>query len=433
MATAYDTAGVVVPDVRVRWLSFDTTIAVVDSTGHARLGPVTSSVSVSATDSASSAADTIILHVAREGEVRWVLNLADSTSTVGGPTLGPDGTVYLLTAPFYGTQNVADLHAVSPRGTERWRLRLDRTLENGLVVGPDGTVYVIGRTVRAVTPTGAVSWAQVLTAASTSAFLMGALAPGGPLIVAGENSPLSLDLTTGDTVWVGPVDPFGGWLLPPTVAGPTVWIKRTADTLYSLALATGQVQLGIADPDTGLDKRSFGMGPVVVGDRLYMPTAYRLAAFDTSGQLLWLTQDRGTGVTEPVIDAQGNVYVQTNADGLLALEPTAGAWRWRRLACRPRWTWHGGPALGEGGVIYCAALNGFYAYDTSGTLRWAYQTTEGGTDTVPFYGAPAIAPDGTVYSYSDSRLYGFWGSHPPEPNSPWAMWRHDAQRTGVAR
>src|SRR6266705_3923206 len=66
MATAYDTAGVVVPDVRVRWLSFDTTIAVVDSTGHARLGPVTSSVSVSATDSASSAADTIILHVARE-------------------------------------------------------------------------------------------------------------------------------------------------------------------------------------------------------------------------------------------------------------------------------------------------------------------------------------------------------------------------------
>ena len=89
--------------------------------------------------------------------------------------------------------------------------------------------------------------------------------------------------------------------------------------------------------------------------------------------------------------------------------------------------------MGEGGIIYCAGLDGFYAYDTSGQLRWSYQSTEGGTQLVPFIGAPAIAPDGTVYTYTDTRVYAFWASHPPEPNSPWPMWGHDAQRTRVAR
>jgi hypothetical protein len=84
-------------------------------------------------------------------------------------------------------------------------------------------------------------------------------------------------------------------------------------------------------------------------------------------------------------------------------------------------------------VIYCAALDGFYAYDTSGALRWEYHTNEDSASYVPFIGAPAIAPDGTVYTYTDTRIYAFWASHPPEPYSPWAMWRHDARRSGVAR
>ncbi len=84
-------------------------------------------------------------------------------------------------------------------------------------------------------------------------------------------------------------------------------------------------------------------------------------------------------------------------------------------------------------MIYCAAQDGFYAYDTSGSLRWEYHTNEDSASYVPFIGAPAIGSDGTVYTYTDTRVYAFWASHPPEPNSPWPMWRHDARRSGVAR
>lgn len=112
----------------------------------------------------------------------------------------------------------------------------------------------------------------------------------------------------------------------------------------------------------------------------------------------------------------------------MALDPATGLPRWQRAAAEARWAWHGGPALGEGGIIYAAALDGFYAYDTTGTPRWSYQTPS----LLPFIGAPVIAPDGTVYTYTDNSVYAFWASRPPEPNSPWAMWRHDAQRTGRA-
>ena len=137
-------------------------------------------------------------------------------------------------------------------------------------------------------------------------------------------------------------------------------------------------------------------------------------------------------MSEPAVDAGGSSYIQSD-DGLVALDKSSGAYRWQRAVARSRWAWYGGPALGDGGLIYAAGIDGFYAYDTSGTLRWEFHTLEDSTAFVPFIGAPAIAPDSTIYTYTDHYVYAFWGSHPPEPNSPWPMWRHDAQRSGVAR
>lgn len=283
-ATGYDRVGAVVDTARFGWQVLDPTRASVDTTGRVTLGPGGGDARVVATDSQSGRADTQSVRAAIEGEVRWRLVPNGQLSTIGGPALGPDGTVYVLSAPYPGVQNVADLVAISPRGQERWRLRLDRTIENGHLVGPDGTIYVIGATVRAVTPQGVVQWGQVLGGASPG-LLMAALAIGGPLIVAGEETPLALDLTTGDTLWAGPASPTGAWLLPPTVAGPAAWIKKTQDSLYAFSVGSGVIGRQIADPDSGVDKRSFGTGPVPVGGNLYVPTAFRLAAFDTSGPL----------------------------------------------------------------------------------------------------------------------------------------------------
>jgi hypothetical protein len=105
-----------------------------------------------------------------------------------------------------------------------------------------------------------------------------------------------------------------------------------------------------------------------------------------------------------------------------------------RDQCRTAPIWHGGPALNQGGQIICTANQGVFAFSTTGLLRWSFQTTEDAFPTVPvaFTGAPAIGPDGTIYTWTAKRVYALWGRYPPEPASPWPMWRHDAQRTGRA-
>lgn len=431
-AVPYDAQGVSIPGVPIAWQSLDPVRGQVDSSGHARLGPASGDVLITAT-APTGAADTLSVHVAREGELRWTFAISGVTSDLGGPGLGLDGSVYVLGVPFPGQTFDGDLYALTPRGTLRWSRRLSGTNSSTLLVGPDGTVYVPGKTVWSLTPQGGTRWSQSTTA-TFSAALAGAIGHGSPLVVTVETL-LALDPVTGDTVWVGPDPQSGGWLVPPTIAGDSVWAKLSGDSVYRISLSTGvQLSPAFRDPeDTSGDPRTFGTGPVPVGGRVYVPLWSRLAAYDLQGQVLWLTSRLGRGVGEPVVDAAGNLYAQRTGYGLVAWNPATGAERWRAPAPQSRWAWYGGPALGESGVIYAAGDDGFYAYDTSGALRWDFHTQEGSTALVPFVGAPAIAPDGTVYAYTEHFVYAFWASHPPEPNSPWPMWRHDARRSGVAR
>ena len=166
-----------------------------------------------------------------------------------------------------------------------------------------------------------------------------------------------------------------------------------------------------------------------VGARYYLPTVQRLAAYDTSGTLDWLTEDTGYGMTEPAVGPDGTLYVQTRGWGLQARNPD-NTIRWSRPG-GPWASWHGGPALAQDGIVYAAGADRFFAYDTAGALLWQFLADSAGVNQ-PFLGSPAVAPDGTVYTWTSTHVYAFWASAPPEPNSPWPMWRHDAQRTGWA-
>jgi outer membrane protein assembly factor BamB len=165
----------------------------------------------------------------------------------------------------------------------------------------------------------------------------------------------------------------------------------------------------------------------------------RVAAFDTAGALRWLTEETGLGMPEPAVGPDGVLYVQNRRWGLQAINPD-GSTRWYRrhtgplgpFSEEPRWPVYGGAALAQGGIIYGAGFDSFWAYDTNGTQLWRYVDDASGT-AEGFSGAPAIGPDGTVYTYTGRRVYAFYGPSPPEPNSPWPMWRHDAQRTGWVR
>jgi outer membrane protein assembly factor BamB len=425
--TAYDAGGTRVAPPPLFWSSLDSMRAHFDSTGRLVLGPQAGDAAIVVRTSIG-VSDTQWVHAAYEGEVKWKLPMAQGKlNSVDGPALGPDGTVYVLNIPFPAAQNVSDLYAITPGGDTLWVRRLSETNSSAHLVGPDGTIYVAGAIVHAVTPQGATLWDHPISAQGPA--LSGAIRSGTALLLAAEDL-FALDPATGDTAWVAARSGSGAWVVPPTITHDTLWAKKSADSVYTFAVTTGALRaLRMPDPDSGRQV-SFGAGPVPVGGLVYVPSAYQLAAFDMTGARVWSTPQGGLGVSEPAFDAAGGLYVQTTGDGLLALDAETGHERWR-AGIPSRWAWYGGPAVAQGGVVYAAAGGGFYAYDTSGVLLW--QAHEGGATPGPFTGAPAIAADGTVYSYTDTCVYAFWASHPPEPNSPWPMWRHDARRSGVAR
>ena len=424
---AYDARGARVPAPPLFWSTLDSTRAQFAGSGHIVLGPKPGDAAIVVRTSAG-VSDTQWVHGAYEGEVKWKFPIAQGElNSVDGPALGPDGTVYVLNIPFPGAQNVSDLYAITPGGDTLWVRRLNETNSSSHLVGPDGTIYVAGAIVDALTPQGATRWTHLI--ATQGPFLSGAIRPGTALVLAAENL-FALDPASGDTTWVAARSGNGAWIIPVSIARDTLWAKKSGDSLYTFVLNTGALRtLRMPDPDSGRQV-SFGAGPVPVRGLVYVPSAYQLAAFDMTGVRAWSTPQGGLGVSEPAFDATGGLYVQTTGDGLLALDAATGHERWR-AGIRSRWAWYGGPAVAQGGVVYAAAGGGFYAYDTSGVRLW--EAHEGGATPGPFTGAPAIAPDGTVYTYTDTCVYAFWASHPPEPNSPWPMWRHDAQRSGVAR
>jgi outer membrane protein assembly factor BamB len=385
-------------------------------------------------------AESVAVRVVPPGTVRWTWPISEvsgfSLSAISGPALGWDGTIYVVVVQDIVQPSLGTLVALSPRGRMLWAVPMEGVDHNSAVVTADGAVVVAGKVVYVVEPDGAVRWQALMEANHPT--LKGAAVGDGVAFVAHGRNLTALALAAGDTLWQSARSPFSSWLVPPTVVGSTlVYAKHTADTLFAFRQSDGTILKTYDDPDTSADMSVFGVGTVPVGDRFYLPTHGRLAAFDTAGPLLWLS-DLWANTAEPVVGHDGVLYVQ-NSWGLLALNPD-GATRWARCQLLPsgrcgeeqRWSWYGGGALASGGSVYGAGWDRFFAYDTAGTLLWQYQSDSAGVPQA-FIGAPAIGPDGMVYTFTGTHVYAFWSSAPPEPGSPWPMWRHDAQRTGWAR
>jgi outer membrane protein assembly factor BamB len=383
----------------------------------------------------------VAVRVVLPGTVKWSWAAADAGRALpilGGPALGADGTVYVLVETSAWPDWLATLVALSPGGTVRWTRPLQEVSANYPVVTPTGDILVVGKGVHLFGPDGTPRW-EVATDAFAPPLNSGGATD--ELAIAAHGSHVTaFRLATGDTAWQSPLDPVDAWLVPPTIVSTSVvYGKKSADTLFVFRLSDGAVLRTFADPDTSVDKRVFGRGTVPLGDRFYLPTWNRLAAFDTAGPLRWLTDETMPGMSEPAVGPDGVLYVQNGRWGLQAINPD-GTTRWYRRpqvpdghwGTAPRWPWYGGAALAQGGIIYAAGRGGVYAYNAAGTLLWNY-TADSADAWQAFSGAPAIAPDGTVYTFTSTHVYAFWASAPPEPNSPWPMWRHDAQRTGWAR
>jgi len=438
-AQVLDTEGQPVPTASVMWSVSDTLRGQITADGVFTGGPWVGRPYVRAMLDQSALAESLAVRIVPPGTPKWIWPAADLGGVmpwIGGPTLAADGTVYVLVATSGGSDFPATLVALSPKGDVAWSTPLVQVEGcTGLVVVPgSGRLWLVGKQAYLLSPTGEVLWdtlpypdpiiiPEFLAGAATADLLVGTM---------GER-PIAFRASDHAFLWEGPYAAQVSWLVPPTITadGQRVLAKRTRDTLFVFDAADGTIRQRFLDPDTGVDLRVWGRGTVPVRDRYYLPTQGRLAAYDTSGTLEWLTEDTGNGMTEPAVGPDGMLYVQSRAYGLGALDPD-GTLRWTQFYAQPRWPWLGGVALAEGGVVYAAGIDDFWAVSTAGEVLWKYRADSAGVKQ-SFIGSPAIAPDGTVYTFTGTHVYAFWGAGPPEPNSPWPMWRHDAQRTGWAK
>jgi outer membrane protein assembly factor BamB len=432
-AVAVDSAGVAVPTDPVTWGVTWTVIGTIGPDGVFTARSVGSTF-VRARLADPPLADSVRVWVVAPGTVKWVWAAAEAGGLMpdfGGPALGTDGTIYVRVDSTAWPDNAGTVVALARDGAVRWRLPLLQVAAGyGVVVTTEPErLWLAARGLYLISPEGAVLWDSAV--ATSNPLFKGGAASASLLVAAQGEHVAAYRADTQGLLWQSPFAPLTSWLVPPTItAEGHVLAKRTADTLFLFRGTDGTVLRWFLDPDSLVDKRVFGVGTVPVGNRYYLPTASRLAAFDTAGTLLWLTPASGLGMTEPVVGPDGTIYVQNRVHGLGALSPD-GTLRWKQFSVQPRWPWLGGAALAEGGIVYAAGINAFWAVSTEGTVLWSYRADSTGAPQA-FTGSPAIAPDGTVYTFTRTHVYAFWAPGPPEPDSPWPMWRHDAQRTGWA-
>ena len=86
-----------------------------------------------------------------DGTLRWKVATAEHVAS--GPALGEDGTVYA------GSQDDA-LYAIAPDGVKRWEVRTGKDVDAPPAIGADGTIYVGSddHALYAISPAGAVKW-----------------------------------------------------------------------------------------------------------------------------------------------------------------------------------------------------------------------------------------------------------------------------------
>ncbi|MEA3312618.1 MAG: PQQ-binding-like beta-propeller repeat protein [candidate division WOR-3 bacterium] len=111
----------------------------------------------------------------------------------------------------------------------------------------------------------------------------------------------------------------------------------------------------------------------------YFPISW-LYALTSDGSLKWKREI--TYASTPTIGADGTIYVGCH-DYLYAFDPS-GSLKWAfQRGTTP-------PAIGSDGTLYFGSGDDLCALNPNGTLKWRYQTIG------PTY-QPAIGPDGTIY------------------------------------
>ena len=361
-------------------------------------------------------AQTSTTQLPNDGNVKWSITWVGPGTFTDNPqyaTIGPDGTVYVNTEQSYlvavnasdGTElwdlsghyyppaigadgtlysgSETDLVAISPEGTEQWRLSLGITVSTSPALASDGTVYVgADQYLIAVDPVAQTElWRLVIGAEIKNAPTVGY--DGSVYVTSGS-----------DLVAINPATQTELW-------------RFTTDDPITSSAALGA--MGI----------------------IYAGANSQLYAINSDGMEQWEYKSGAYIGAAPAIGSDGTIYlpVSSIASGysgygmLIALHPD-GYQKWRfRTDYYNRST----PTLGADGNIYLASsgFEGLLAIDPYGNEIWR----------IPAFGnanwSPPMAPDGTIYfSASLGTFTAVETSSGGLADTPWPMDSHDAQHSG---
>ena len=267
-----------------------------------------------------------------DGKVVWSIKLWQIKANIGGPAIGPDGTIYV-------SGMLGNLFAISPKGKIKWHFK--GSINTGAVVGKDSTIYAGGYGIYALQPNGKVKWHNKNGFFTTRRILLGI---DGAIYANSEFSGIIYAFTPdGKLKWQNNCgDRQGISYLSASPDGATLYVPGKDSTLIAL------------DAETGVEKWS-----------------YKMHTCFNSG---------------PSVDSQGNIYFydkDAHHNGYICSVTPLGNIRWKyrvnSVGSEPPWA---GINIDRNGNIYF-----FWIYltilDYGGNLKYKIQIPDYGSTTSP--------------------------------------------------
>ncbi len=170
---------------------------------------------------------------------------------------------------------------------------------------------------------------------------------------------------------------------------------------------------GTADWTVDLSSEAIWAQPIYDGETVYVASMdhslYALEISDNGARQKWSFDTGGAMVASPALDEDGNLFVGTMTQDVIAVSPT-GKELWRFEATGAVW---GTPIVHEGQVMFGDLSGNIYALNAgSGAVEWTI-TVDG-----PVIGSGALLEDGVAFGIEEIgvQLVGFNGtkkwSHP---------------------
>jgi len=334
--------------------------------------------------------------------LKWKFKTGDAIYS--SPAIGSDGTIYI------GSDD-HNLYAINPDGTLKWKFETGDIVRSSPAIGSDGTIYIGSNDnyFYAISPNGTLKWKFGVAGKIISSPAIGSdgticFGGGDYIYVINPNGKLK---GAGSTL--GSVDSS-----PAIGSDGTIYIGSTDFYLY------------VINPDFK-SKRKIGKfrikdyaSPAIGSDgTIYLGGNNSLYAINpTNRELKWSFEIGSAGAevrSSPAIGSDGTIYVGSfdpnlsvfdlisgeNIDGLYAIN-SDGTLKWK---FETGGSVDSSPAIGSDGTIYVGSGNYIYAVNPNGSTFTRFETG-GSVDS-----SPAIGSDGTIYVGSvDNCLYAIGGS-----------------------